>query len=43
LIGFVVEALMETREPGAEFRDENAGLVFLYLKTVIDCLDQASH
>jgi hypothetical protein len=43
LIGFVVEALMEASEPGAEFREENAGLAFLYLKSVIDCLDQASH
>jgi len=42
LLAFAVESLMEAPEPDREFREENTGLMFLFLKTVIDSLDQAS-
>lgn len=38
ILGFVIEALMESLEEGI-IEDENVGLMMLYLKTVIDCFD----
>jgi len=35
----VVEALMEEPEEGCLIRDANKGIMFLDLKTVIDCFD----
>jgi hypothetical protein len=40
LLGAVVEALMEGYEETPELAPENIGMALLYLKTVIDCLDQ---
>ena len=39
VLKFVLEALMEPEE-GSEVREEYTGMMFLYLKTVIDCLDR---
>lgn len=39
VLRYVVEALMEEPEEGCVIRDENIGIMFLDLKTVIDCLD----
>ena len=41
LLGAVLEALMEGYEENPEEAPENLGLLFLHLKTVIDCLDRA--
>ncbi len=41
ILRYVVEALMEdTDEEESNIRDENIGLLFIYLKTVIDCFDK---
>lgn len=40
LLGAVVEALMAGYEDTPELAPENIGMALLYLKTVIDCLDQ---
>ena len=40
LLGAVLEALMEGYEENPEEAPENIGLLFLHLKTVIDCLDR---
>lgn len=40
VLRYVVEALMEVQEEGALIRDENTGLMMIYLKTVIDCFDR---
>jgi hypothetical protein len=39
VLKYVVEALMEEPEEGCVIQDENRGLMFLDLKTVIDCFD----
>ena len=42
LFGYVVEALMEEDEDGEPFFEPNhSGIMLIYLKTVIDCLDKA--
>ena len=40
VLRYVVEALMEELETDSEVRDEYIGIMMIYLKTVIDCLDQ---
>ncbi len=41
VLRYVVEALMEeSEEEACLIRDESKGLLLLYLKTVIDCLDK---
>lgn len=40
LLQATVEALMSGDEEHSEESDENAGILLLYLKSVIDCLDQ---
>ena len=39
VLKYVVEAIMEEPEEGCIIRDENRGILFLDLKTVIDCFD----
>jgi hypothetical protein len=39
VLRYVVEALMEEPEKGCIIRDKNLGIMFLDLKTVIDCFD----
>ena len=39
VLRYVVEALMEEPEEGCVIRDDNLGIMFLDLKTVIDCFD----
>jgi len=39
LLKYVIEALMEETEEGCQIRDENIGIMAIYLKTVIDCLN----
>jgi hypothetical protein len=39
VLRYVVEAIMEEPEEGCAIRDENRGILFLDLKTVIDCFD----
>jgi len=39
VLRYVVEALMEEPEEGCIIRDKNLGIMFLDLKTVIDCFD----
>jgi len=39
VLRYIVEALMEEPEEGCVIRDENTGILFLDLKTVIDCFD----
>ena len=40
VLKYVVEALMEEREEECMLRDENKGIMMIYLKTVIDCFDR---
>ncbi len=40
LLKVVVEALMEEPEDGCVMRDENKGMMMVYLKTVIDCFSR---
>ncbi len=40
LMGAVLEALMSDNEDQPDLAPENTGMALLYLKTVIDCLDQ---
>ena len=39
VLKYVVEAIMEEPEEGCVIRDDNRGIMFLDLKTVIDCFD----
>ena len=43
LLGATLEALMADYEDAPELAPENTGMSLLYLKTVIDCLDQNSN
>ena len=40
VLRYVLEALMEEPEEDCEIREENQGLMMIYLKTVIDCFDR---
>jgi len=40
VLKYVIEALMEETEEGCQIRDENKGIMAIYLKTVIDCLNK---
>lgn len=40
VLRYVVEALMERSEDGCLIRDENLGIMMIYLKTIIDCFDK---
>ena len=40
VLRYVLEAIMEEPEEDSEIREENQGLMMIYLKTVIDCFDQ---
>lgn len=40
VLKYIVEALEEHDPEEVNLRDENIGQMFIYLKTVIDCLDQ---
>jgi len=39
VLRYVVEAIMEDTEESSTIREENKGIMFLDLKTVIDCFD----
>ena len=39
VLKYVVEAIMEQPDEDCVIRDENLGVMFLDLKTVIDCFD----
>jgi len=41
LLGFLVDALMAEKNP-YEMTEQGGGMIFTYIKTIIDCLDQAS-
>jgi hypothetical protein len=41
VLKYVVEALMEEPEEDCDIREESVGVMFIHLKTVIDCFDQA--
>jgi hypothetical protein len=43
LLASVMEALMEGHEDIPELAPDHLGMALIYLKTVIDCLDQSSH
>ena len=40
VLKYVVEALMEDDDEEIDISDENKGMMMIYLKTVIDCLDR---
>jgi hypothetical protein len=40
VLKYVVEALMEDPEEGCFIREENKGIMMVFLKTVIDCFDR---
>lgn len=40
VLRYVVEALMEEDEQGVNIREDNVGMMMIYLKTVIDCFDK---
>jgi len=40
VLRYVVEALMEDDDEDIVIRDEYLGIMMIYLKTIIDCLDQ---
>ena len=40
VLKYVVEALMEETEEDALIRDDNKGIMMIYLKTIIDCFDE---
>ncbi len=40
VLRYVVEALMEDDEEDVAIREENIGMMMIYLKTVIDCFDK---
>jgi len=40
VLRYVVEALMEDDEEAVDIREENIGMMMIYLKTVIDCFDK---
>lgn len=40
VLRYVVEALMEEDEEGVDIREDNVGMMMIYLKTVIDCFDK---
>jgi hypothetical protein len=40
LLGAVLEALMEEVEESSNWIEDETGMAFLYIKSVIDCLDQ---
>ncbi len=42
VLKYVVEALMEEPEEGCFIREENKGIMMVFLKTVIDCFDRAN-
>ena len=39
LLRFIIEKLMEEPEKGVELREDTIGMIVLYLKTIIDCID----
>jgi len=39
VLKYVVEALMEEDGEAVAIRNENAGIMMIYLKTVLDCFD----
>ena len=40
VLKYVVESLKEHNPEQGNLRDQSIGMMFIYLKTVIDCLDQ---
>jgi len=40
VLRYVVEALMEEPEEECLIRDENKGIIMIFLKTIIDCFDR---
>ncbi|MDZ7333426.1 MAG: hypothetical protein ONB31_15735 [candidate division KSB1 bacterium] len=40
VLRYVVEALMEEDEQGVNIREDNVGMMMIYLKTIIDCFDK---
>ncbi|MBI4490873.1 MAG: hypothetical protein HY694_17450 [Deltaproteobacteria bacterium] len=41
VLKYVAEALLEESDPSLSLTEEESGLIFLTLKTVIDALDEA--
>jgi hypothetical protein len=41
VLKYVTEALLEESDPSLSLTEEESGLIFLTLKTVIDALDEA--
>jgi len=39
VLKYVIEALMEETEEGCLIREENKGIMAIYLKTIIDCFN----
>lgn len=39
LLQYTIDQLLEQPEKGVELSDENIGMIVIYLKTIIDCLD----
>jgi len=42
LLKFVIDKLMSDSEEENEIREDNIGMIVIYLKTIIDCLDEVS-
>lgn len=43
LLKFVIDKLMSEPENENEIREDNVGMIVIYLKTIIDCMDEVSH
>jgi len=41
LLRFIIDRLMEETDKGIEISDDNVGMMVIYLKSIIDCLDVA--
>ncbi len=39
VLRYVLEGIMDTEDDDAELSEDAKGLIFIYLKTIIDCLD----
>jgi hypothetical protein len=40
ILRYILDALMEEPDEGFIIRDENVGIMFIYLKTVLDAMDR---
>jgi hypothetical protein len=39
LLKYIIDRLMDEPQRGAEIREDNIGMLVIYLKTLIDCVD----